>query len=62
MKVGTVSEMRAMDKDALEIHGIPELLLMENAGLASYEVLVRESGIKGKTIIVLAGIGNNGGD
>lgn len=62
MKISTVSEMRAFDKAALVQFGIPELLLMENAGLASYEVLMSQCGIAGKSFVVLAGIGNNGGD
>lgn len=62
MKVSTVSEMRAFDKAAIVRFGIPEVLLMENAGLASYEALMRELGIAGKSFVVLAGIGNNGGD
>src|SRR5512137_512717 len=62
MKVSTVSEMRAFDKAALVQLGIPELLLMENAGLASYEVLTSQCGVAGKSFVVLAGMGNNGGD
>ncbi len=62
MKVSTVSEMRAFDKAALVQFGIPELLLMENAGLASYDVLMSQCGIAGKSFVVLAGMGNNGGD
>src|SRR5271157_548880 len=62
MKVSTVSEMRAFDRAAIVRFGIPEVLLMENAGLASYEVLMRELGIAGKSFVVLSGIGNNGGD
>ncbi len=62
MKISTVSEMRALDKAAIEHWGIPELLLMENAGLASFEVIRQECGIPGKSFIVVAGVGNNGGD
>lgn len=62
MKICTVSEMRAMDKTAVEEYGIPELLLMENAGLASCELIMKDFGIRSKSFIVLAGIGNNGGD
>jgi ADP-dependent NAD(P)H-hydrate dehydratase / NAD(P)H-hydrate epimerase len=62
MKVSTVSEMRSMDKAAINQYGIPEMLLMENAGLASYAVLEQEFGIKGKAFIIFCGLGNNGGD
>ncbi len=62
MKISTVSEMRDLDRTAIEKFGIAEELLMENAGLAAYTVLNREVGVKGKTVAVFCGIGNNGGD
>ena len=62
MKVSHVAEMRALDRSAGETYGIPEELLMENAGLAVYKVLDRELGIPGKTFVVCCGVGNNGGD
>ena len=62
MKVSTVAQMRAMDKAAIERYDIPEALLMENAGLAAFDVLKREVGIEGRSFLVLAGVGNNGGD
>lgn len=62
MKVSTVAQMRAMDRAAGERYGIPETLLMENAGIAAFEALRRETGIAGRSFVVLAGIGNNGGD
>ena len=62
MRVSRVSEMRAMDRAAIEQLGIPEALLMENAGHAAYVVLAREVGITDKTFLVFCGMGNNGGD
>lgn len=62
MKVSSVEEMRAMDRSATEIYGIPELLLMENAGLASCSVIEQEIGACGRSFAVLCGSGNNGGD
>ncbi|MEA3441431.1 MAG: NAD(P)H-hydrate dehydratase [Chloroflexota bacterium] len=62
MKVSTVNQMRALDKKAIEKFGIPDSLLMENAGLAAFYVLLNEFGIKGKRFLVFAGVGNNGGD
>jgi len=62
MKVATVEEMRRMDRHAAESLGITEDILMENAGLAAVAVLRRETEIRGKTIAVLCGTGNNGGD
>jgi NAD(P)H-hydrate epimerase len=38
MKVSNVDEMRAMDRYAVEQLGIPEAILMENAGQAAASV------------------------
>jgi hydroxyethylthiazole kinase-like uncharacterized protein yjeF len=62
MKISKVSEMRELDKTAIEKFGIKEELLMENAGEALYFVLLQALGIKDKKFIVFCGIGNNGGD
>ena len=61
MKVSRVSEMRALDRTAIEEFGIASELLMENAGHAVYSVL-SEFGIPGRTFLVFCGLGNNGGD
>jgi hydroxyethylthiazole kinase-like uncharacterized protein yjeF len=62
MKVSTVSEMRLLDRTAIEEFGVVEELLMENAGQAAYFVLWKEFGIKGRRFLVFCGLGNNGGD
>jgi hydroxyethylthiazole kinase-like uncharacterized protein yjeF len=62
MKISKVSEMRELDRTAIEKFGIKEELLMENAGEALYFVLLQVLGIKDKKFIVFCGIGNNGGD
>ena len=62
MNVSSVDEMRAMDRFAVERLGIPEAILMENAGQAAAEVLSREIGIRDRRIVIFCGAGNNGGD
>ena len=62
MKVSTVAEMREMDKTAATEYGIPPEILMENAGLAAYQVVKKEFGTGNKKFTVVCGGGNNGGD
>jgi NAD(P)H-hydrate epimerase len=62
MKMSSVAAMRAMDRQAIEQWGIPELLLMEHAGMAATQVLVRHYPVQGARWVVLCGVGNNGGD
>lgn len=51
-----------MDRAAIEQFGIPDEILMENAGLAAVRALSRKLNFVGKNILVFCGIGNNGGD
>jgi len=62
MKVSRVAEMRSLDRCAIEKFAIPEEILMENAGEASYFVIMDEFGVKNKKFVIICGIGNNGGD
>jgi hydroxyethylthiazole kinase-like uncharacterized protein yjeF len=62
MKVSSVDEMRAMDRYAVKQLGIPEAILMENAGQAAASVLSREIGVRHREIVIFCGAGNNGGD
>src|SRR5436853_7640596 len=56
--------MRAIDRLTTERYGTPSLVLMENAAAATARVVAeRLSGdLSGKSVLVLCGSGNNGGD
>ena len=62
MKVSSVEEMRNLDKMAIEKYGIADELLMENAGLAVYQVLAEHMTVRNRRFLVFSGAGNNGGD
>jgi len=62
MKIAGVDEMRFMDRYAIDRFGIAEDILMENAALASWNILKTKIGTGKKKIIVFCGSGNNGGD
>jgi hydroxyethylthiazole kinase-like uncharacterized protein yjeF len=62
MKICAVQEMRTMDREAIRKLGIPEAILMENAGIACAAVLEREFGIANRSFSVFCSVGNNGGD
>jgi len=62
MKISTINEMRDLDRGAIENFGIEALMLMENAGIAVYDVIMKEFGVKGKRFVIFCGPGNNGGD
>ena len=63
MKVALAKEMHDIDSMAIEDYGLPELSLMESAG---HRVFVAVKNILGtvdkKSVCILAGSGNNGGD
>ena len=62
MKLVTAAAMRELDRQAIAEVGIPSLVLMENAGRTTYQVLRREFPVLSGEVAVLAGRGNNGGD
>lgn len=62
MKVAYVNEMRDMDHRAITEYGIPDQILMENAGQAVYYTVLNEFGVLNKKFVVFCGTGNNGGD
>jgi NAD(P)H-hydrate epimerase len=62
MKVTSVLEMRNLDNRAVKEYGIPELILMENAGNSIFHLIQNEIKIMDKKFLILCGPGNNGGD
>lgn len=63
MKVALARQMHDIDKSAVEEYGLPELSLMESAGHRVFVVVKKILGVVDKkSICILAGSGNNGGD
>lgn len=63
MKLVTAAQMKAIDSRAISEWEIPELILMENAGLAVVGVLKEKyPDLKKMNVTIVAGSGNNGGD
>ncbi|MBF0492908.1 MAG: NAD(P)H-hydrate dehydratase [Deltaproteobacteria bacterium] len=58
----TREEMQWMDKQAIQKEGIPSLALMENAGRAIADYIIRMQQAAALQISILCGPGNNGGD
>jgi NAD(P)H-hydrate epimerase len=57
------SEVREVDRRAIEEYGLPGVVLMENAGRGCAEVLLDSSSLcPGGLVIACCGKGNNGGD
>ncbi len=63
MKLPSASEMRELDRSAIEEYGIPGMVLMENAGLGTVLMMEKELGPAADSFaLILVGPGNNGGD
>ncbi len=64
MRIVTSQEMREIDERAINEFGIPSIVLMENAGARSAEVIAEQYDKLGfeSDILVFAGKGKNGGD
>jgi NAD(P)H-hydrate epimerase len=61
MKIVTSSEMREIDRATSERFGVPSLTLMENAGTAVADFVLRRY-FGAESVGVICGKGNNGGD
>lgn len=62
MKLLTAEQMRQLDQQAIATFGIPSVVLMENAGRTTYQILRREFPHLTGMVVIVAGRGNNGGD
>ena len=63
MKVVTPGQMNSIDKRAIEKFGIPGIILMEHAASKLLDKLKSKwPDLEGKTVAIVAGRGNNGGD
>jgi len=60
-KLYTAAQVRELDRISIEEFSIPGITLMESAGGAAYQ-LMRSKWPDAKTILILCGPGNNGGD
>lgn len=61
MNILSASQMADADRYTIETLGIPSMLLMENAGVATVNAIVNHLPCP-KKIAILCGTGNNGGD
>ncbi len=61
MKIVTAAEMREIDRVTSERFGVPSLTLMENAGTAVAEFVIAQYP-SAKSVGMICGKGNNGGD
>jgi len=62
MKIVSGTDMQKMERWAMEVRHIPELLLMENAGRAVASHAWQCLNPARNQVVILAGKGNNGGD
>jgi NAD(P)H-hydrate epimerase len=63
MKILTSEQIREVDRLSTEKYGVPSLILMENAGMRVAEVIEDYvEDLQEKTVAILCGKGNNGGD
>ena len=59
----TAEEMRRLDHLTINAHGVPSLTLMERAGQAVVDVILKRwTQLAKRGVLVVAGKGNNGGD
>lgn len=63
MKIVNGDQMKQLDRMAIDKFGIPGVVLMENAGLSVLEEVLKSIEQKeNKEVMIVCGLGNNGGD
>ena len=62
MKIAAVSDVRRLDKSVIVDYGVDQAVLMENAAIAARETIERRWPIAGRKVLIVCGIGSNGGD
>ncbi len=62
MILTTAEESRRLDRCAMEEFGLPEAVLMENAGASVIRLMQPEISWENARIVIVCGTGNNGGD
>src|SRR6266571_732538 len=63
VEILTSQQMRNVDRRASSRFGLPEIVLMENAGLRLFQILQDiEPDLTSRSLLLLCGRGNNGGD
>ncbi len=62
IKIVSAAQMREIDRTVIEQYRVPELILMENAGIQAMLLLEQFAGRRARRICIFCGKGNNGGD
>ena len=63
MKIATGTQMQTLDRRTITEARVPSLVLMERAGAGAASFIQERFGpLRGKTVTILCGKGNNGGD
>lgn len=62
MKVAIEEDIRKVDASAIEKYGVPSIVLMENAGIGLAEEVKKHIDNKASRVVMIVGMGNNGGD
>ena len=62
MLLVTAEQMRALDRETIDVVGVPGIVLMESAGRGVVDVIARHFDVAHARVVAFCGPGNNGGD